>query len=186
MKYTDRNFFKTILQLSNSDSASGTYCRILCKPDGWQHYFRYPLAWDPPWQSTFFTGAWVDTLALAYSWLVWLPSWYRRPIVNRLRASGRNWFRTIIMMVKNKSEFCAFSFVTLCWAVKCGWSCMQMNIRETSNVAGNWCWQWTITDLIWCDPPCPLNSWSLYVLTVTVLVWPWCRRNRVRETAWSL
>ena len=34
MKYTDRNFFKTILQLSNSDSASGAYCRILCKPDG--------------------------------------------------------------------------------------------------------------------------------------------------------
>ena len=110
---------------------------------GWQHYFRYPLAWDPPWQSTFFTGAWVDTLALAYSWLVWLPSWYRRPIVNRLRASGRNWFRTIVMINKNpkgccffvcfkerekkKKKFSMLSSATLCWAVKCGRSQLQMD-----------------------------------------------------------
>ena len=54
------------------------YCKIVCMPDGQQHYFEYPQAWVPPWRSTFFTGAWLDlclSLELADSWLVCLLSW---------------------------------------------------------------------------------------------------------------
>ena len=60
------------------NSASCTYCRILCKPNEWQHYFPYPWAWDRPWQSTFFTGALLNLgllLVLADSWQLSWPSW---------------------------------------------------------------------------------------------------------------
>ena len=36
--------------------------------------------------------------------------------------------------------------MTLCWAVKCGWSSMQSEWQETGNAAGNWCRQWTTAE----------------------------------------
>ena len=65
----------------------------------------------------------------------------RQPVVNWLRVSGRNWFRTVITTTlkkhpTHKSEFSALSFATLCCAAKCDWSCIQM--QETRTVAGNW------------------------------------------------
>ena len=102
----------------------------------------------------------------------------RQPIANQLRACVRNWFRTIITTTPKSDFVCVLHFAILCWAVKWGWSCMQLNGRklvmqpetdegnelrqETSNVAGNWWRQWTTTVLpytfmgnvlIWVKPP---------------------------------
>ena len=55
----------------------------------------------------------------------------RWPNVNQLRALGRNWFRTVVMTMKNKtknkSEFSALSSATLHWAAKSGQAHIQMN-----------------------------------------------------------
>ena len=43
-----------------------------------RHYSQSSRAWDPLWQSTFFTGAWLDLgllLVLIVSWPVCLRSW---------------------------------------------------------------------------------------------------------------
>ena len=61
---------------------------------------------DPPWQSIFLSGAWLDLkllLVLTDCLFVCLFTISnRQPIVNQLRASGRNWFRTIITTKINK------------------------------------------------------------------------------------
>ena len=97
----------------------------------------------------------------------------RQPIVNCFRASGRNWFRIIIMSMKEKSrsEFSALSFMTWCWAANSSQSCLQMNGGESSNAAGNWWRQWTTTDLVLCLPPWPGTCQSWYILTVHTLTW---------------
>ena len=45
------------------------------------------------------------------------------------------------------------------------WSVPHANEQwETSNVSGNWCRQWTTSDLVWCHPPWPGSCQSWYVL----------------------
>ena len=93
----------------------------------------------------------------------------RQLIVNRLIVIAnykRDWFRTIIMTTEEKKQnkFYVFTFTTLCRAVKWSWSPIHntmMNEQwETSTVAGNWCGQWTTTDLIWCCPP--WQHWMMF------------------------
>ena len=67
---------------------------------------------DSPLRSTFLASAWLDLgLSLIPGWLfTFLSRW---PIVTRLRASGRNWFRTVITTTeKTSQEFLALPFVT--------------------------------------------------------------------------
>ena len=91
---------------------------------------------------------------LADSWLVCLPSQVggllstgsESELVEGTHDYGKKQVRLTHWV------FC-LSFTTLCWAAECGWSHMQMNGGETSNVAGNQHKQWTTTYFIQCHPP---------------------------------
>ena len=52
----------------------------------------------------------------------------RWPIVNQLRASGRNYYYNYNKRERKKSHFSALSFITLYSAEKCSQSHMQMDI----------------------------------------------------------
>ena len=133
------------MHLASWNSVSRTYCRILCKPDGKQHYCWYPWVWDLPWQSTFSTGA-------RYSAFHCLPSWV---IVNWHRTSERNWLRTIIVTTKNTHNHVrVFRVVFGDIMLSCEtWLVLHAKERwGTSNLTGNGCEQWTTTDLVHCHP----------------------------------
>ena len=114
---------------------------------------------ETPWQSTFFTGAWIYLTISAFHhcthrFLAGLFTFLSRwPIVNWLRASKRNHFRTIITTI---FLLWIFSLSLFSWCKM--WSVPHANEwQETSNVGRNWHLQWTTTDFVWrrCHPPWP-------------------------------
>ena len=122
----------------------------------------------------------------SYSWFVCLPSW----VGSLLSAGwelveGRNWFITVKTKKKKKkkkkAEFSALSFVTLCWAVKCGQSCMQMNggklvMHPETDVVVNFHWPHLMSPtLAW------LSCQSWYVLTADYAPQHQRDRDWVRE-----
>ena len=118
---------------------------------GSQQYFQYHQAWDPPWQASFFTGILLDLAGL----LAFFKFLRRHPVANRLCASGRNWFRTIIMTTnKQVGVFCIVFHDMM---LNCDmWPVLHSSERqETSSAAENWPWRWTTTDLIQCHSSWP-------------------------------
>ena len=113
-------------------------------------------------------GSWP--FAGACRFLAGLFTFFSRwPIVNQLRASGRTWFRFIIMIPNKTKKFSALPFMTIYRAAKCGpfhiYLYMQMNGRKVVI--------WLETDvgrelpLTWSDVIHPglAELSSLYVLT---------------------
>ena len=96
----------------------------------------------------------------------------------RVRASGRNRFRTIITTVKKLIKSQGFCILFHDIMLSCEmWSVLHANESwETSNVARNWHGQWSTTDLIWCHPLWPGNCQSWYILTTDFT--PQHQRNR--------
>lgn len=100
----------------------------------------------------------------------------RRPVVSQLRSSGRNWFRNIITTKQQKMSVFYFGFCDI--MLNCGtWLVLHASERwETSNASGNWCRQWTTSDLVWRYPPWPGSCQSWYVLTASFT--PGLQRDR--------
>ena len=106
------------------------------------------------------------SLVLADSQPVCLRYLSRRPVVNQLRASGRNWLRIIIKTMQTKKEKKRRSQFLCCLSQHVTW-CQASKINRVdqshmqSNAARKWCRQWTTTALIQCHPPWPgsCQSW---------------------------
>ena len=149
------------------------YCKIVCMPDGQQHYFQYPQAWVPPWWSTFFTGAWLDLcllLELADSCLVCLLSWVGGLLSTGSELVEGTGSELSSCLWKKKSVFCIVFLDTLSCKI---WSVPHTNEwQETGNVAGNCHRAWTTTDLVQCHWPWPGSCQSWYALATNFI--PWC------------
>ena len=84
------------------------------------HDIQYPWTWDPPWQSIFFTSAWLDlglwlSLTLADFWLVCLPSWAGGLLPTGLELGEG----TSVRNIKN-----------IIMTAKCDWTHTQTNSRK--------------------------------------------------------
>ena len=88
----------------------------------------------PTWQSTVFTGAWLNLSILDFHWTVltdlWLnclPSSVDCLLSASSELAGETGSELSLKLWKDKSEFSALFFVTSYWAAKCGQPLMQTN-----------------------------------------------------------
>lgn len=88
----------------------------------------------PTWQSTVFTGAWLNLSILDFHWTVLTDSWlnYLPSSVDCLLSASSELVRETgselsLQLWKDKSEFSALFFATSYWAAKCGQPFVQTN-----------------------------------------------------------
>ena len=108
-----------------------------------------------------FTGTGI--YYMIYSWLVCLPSW-----VGGLLSTGSELVEGISLELSWPGNQNVIFCIVFCYILLRCEMCLVPHAneqQETSNAAGNWCRQWTTTDLVECHPPWPGSCQSWYVLT---------------------